>query len=265
MSLRSGIGAVRRALLSSLATRPAKFEVRGPVVSFCFDDFPRTALTVGGAILKAAGAKGTYYAAPALMNTTNQLGEQFTRNDVDALLADGHELASHTFSHISCRKHSLESFMSDVRRGRQTLVQMAGEDSGNFAYPFGHVTLKAKLRIGAAMSSCRGTYGGLNEGRCDLNLLRANSLYGDVDGLAAYLSMLSLEHLRTGWLIFYSHDIRNSPSAFGCTPALLQKVVEHTVARGLRIAPVREVMANISPSPALRGQEKAPAVPVSIV
>ena len=83
-------------------------------MSFCFDDFPRTAYTVGGAILKNFGARGTYYAAMGMMNTNNDLGDQFTREDLDCLLADGHELASHTFSHISCRN----CVISCVRRRR---------------------------------------------------------------------------------------------------------------------------------------------------
>ncbi len=50
---------------------------RGPIVSFSFDDFPRTAYSAGGAILERFGVRGTYYAAAGLMNTANELGEQF--------------------------------------------------------------------------------------------------------------------------------------------------------------------------------------------
>ena len=34
-----------------------------PVVSFTFDDFPRSALTVGGRVLRAHGWAGTYFTA----------------------------------------------------------------------------------------------------------------------------------------------------------------------------------------------------------
>ncbi|MGZ6012840.1 MAG: hypothetical protein ACXWK0_13450, partial [Caulobacteraceae bacterium] len=34
-----------------------------PVVSFTFDDFPRSALTEGGGVLRERGWAGTYYAA----------------------------------------------------------------------------------------------------------------------------------------------------------------------------------------------------------
>jgi len=41
-------------------------------------------------------------------------------------------------------------------------------------------TLAAKRRLGPQMQSCRGTCGGLNGPQVDLNLLRANNLYGDI-------------------------------------------------------------------------------------
>ncbi len=69
----------------------------GPIVSFGFDDFPRSAYTAGGEILKNFGARGTYYVSLGLMNTSNDLGEQFRLDDLHSLVKDGHELASHTF------------------------------------------------------------------------------------------------------------------------------------------------------------------------
>src|SRR2546429_5422660 len=75
MSLRSALSDVRRKTLCSLYSRKVAWGNRGPVVSFSFDDFPRTAYTVGGAILKRLEVRGTYYAAPGLMGTTNRSEE----------------------------------------------------------------------------------------------------------------------------------------------------------------------------------------------
>jgi peptidoglycan/xylan/chitin deacetylase (PgdA/CDA1 family) len=242
MNLRSGLGAARRLLLSSFGSRLGRLENETPVVSFCFDDFPRSAYLTGGAILKGFGARGTYYAAPGLMNSSNDLGEQFTAGDLELLLSDGHEIGCHTFSHISCRNVSYEEFETDVLKGREALRGMTGCDPLSFAYPFGHVSLVAKKKIGAQMKACRGIYGGLNGGEPDLNLLCANSLYGDVDQMAPYESLVSVNQQRKAWLIFYTHDVRENPSPFGCTPALLEKVVELVLARGFHVAPVQEVV-----------------------
>ena len=247
MNLRSGFGAARRLLLSSLSSRLGRLENETPVVSFCFDDFPRTAYLTGGAILRHFGARGTYYAAPGLMNTSNDLGEQFTSGDIESLLSDGHEVGCHTFSHISCRNVSFKAFETDVLKGREALHTMTGRDPVNFAYPFGHVSLVAKKKIGAQMKTCRGIYGGLNGGTPDLNLLYANSLYGDVDQAAQYESLVSVNQRRKAWLIFYTHDVRDNPSPFGCTPALLEKVVALALARGFHVAPVQEVVDSMDP------------------
>ena len=242
MSLRTQLGRVKAQLLCSLMTRPLPLGGHAPLVSFCFDDFPRTAYSLGGMILKSFGAHGTFYASPGLIGTSNTLGEQFTREDVSSLIADGHELGCHTYSHVSCRSLPFVSFQSEVKRGRAKLLALTGYDPANFAYPFGHISLRSKRVIGEQMCSCRGIYGGINQHFADLNLLRANSLYGDVDQFPRMEALISRNVNHGGWLIFYTHDVRENPSAFGCTPALLDRTLLHAMKKGCRIASVREVI-----------------------
>jgi peptidoglycan/xylan/chitin deacetylase (PgdA/CDA1 family) len=243
MSFSVRLGEFRRQVLFNVHRRLVLLEHPSAAVSFCFDDFPRTAHTAGGSILKSNGCRGTYYASLGLLNTTNELGEQMRPNDLESVLADGHELGSHTFSHSSCRRVPSDVFEKDVLKGRETIRGITGCDAESFAYPYGHVTFSAKATIGRHMTSCRGVYGGINEPMADLNLLRANSLYGDVDQSAAAESLLHDNQRVHGWLIFYTHDVRRDPSRFGCTPALLDKVVSMAVEMGLRIAPVGEIVA----------------------
>jgi peptidoglycan/xylan/chitin deacetylase (PgdA/CDA1 family) len=246
MPMKASLGVMRRRLLSSLHPRRASLGDLGPVVSFTFDDFPRTALTVGGNILKAYGSRGTYYAAIGLMNSSNHLGDLFRREDLDTLLRDGHELASHTFSHISCRTVSSSKFKMEVETGRRAIEELTGQsDFGNFAFPFGEVTLNAKRKIGLDVASSRGIWRGLNGSEVDLNLLRANSLYGDIDKCAQVQELILENEGRRSWLIFYSHDVRATPSPFGCTPALLEFAVSFALRRSARVVPVAEVVAEL--------------------
>ena len=229
-------------MLCTVHSRRVPMESQLPVVSFCFDDFPRTALSAGGSILRAFGAHGTYYAALGLINSSNELGDQLRTADIDNLLSDGHELGSHTFSHSSCRSIPGTEFEKDVLRGRDAIQALTGCDASDFAFPYGHVTLESKKRLGRQMNSCRGIYSGINESPIDLNLLRANSLYGDVDQFARAESLLAENEKLGGWLIFYTHDVRREPSPFGCTPDLLDKIVARTVEKRFRIAPVGETV-----------------------
>lgn len=246
MSIRTRIGSVRRQVLGRFLSRRVSLGNVGPLVSFSFDDFPRTAYTVGGLILKDSGARGTYYVAPGLMNKVNELGEQYHLEDLHDLVEQGHELASHTLNHLSCRAVPLRVFREDVTRGRQALRELSGvEDSGNFAYPYGAVTLRAKGTLGEEMVSCRGTTGGINGPEIDLNLLRANSLYGDVDQLEPVRRLIVENEKRRGWLVFYSHDVRPLPSRFGCTPELLEAAVSFASQRAGSIVTVAQALAKI--------------------
>ena len=65
---------------------------RAPIVSFTFDDFPRSALHVGGEILRARGFAGTYYASLGLVDRDSPVGRIFSVYDLKSLLAQGHEL-----------------------------------------------------------------------------------------------------------------------------------------------------------------------------
>jgi peptidoglycan/xylan/chitin deacetylase (PgdA/CDA1 family) len=240
-------------MLSAVYRRPVALGKIGPVVTFTFDDFPRSALTVGAEILESFGARATYYVAMSLMNTANSLGEQFREEDLFSLLDRGHELGSHTFSHLSARRSTCDAFLRDAEKGVKAIREKLGDaSSGNFAYPYGDVTPGVKRKLGARLTSCRGTTGGLNGREADLNLLRANSLYGDVDrGEAA--KRLIVENERLGsWLIFYSHDVTAAPSRFGCTPQLLKEVCSFAASRGAHFMTVAGVMRELGQPSDLR-------------
>ncbi len=247
MSIRSQLGDLRRAVQRSFHVRRARLSNPAPVVSICFDDFPRSALSAGGAILMSSNVRGTYYAALGLMNSTNELGEQLTEADIELLLSDGHELGSHTFSHSSSRQVPAEVFEEDARAGCDAIARLTGCDARHFAYPYGHVTLGTKRTLAQQMKSCRGTQSGVNGPIVDLNLLRANSLYGDIDRLSRAEMLLNSNYERNRWIIFYTHDVRPNPSQFGCTPALLKAVLSRALEMGFQVNTVGEVVDRALP------------------
>jgi peptidoglycan/xylan/chitin deacetylase (PgdA/CDA1 family) len=243
LSIRSRLGVARRRVLCSLERRMVPLETCEPIISFTFDDFPRTAYLTGGAILERFGAHGTFYAACGLMNTTNELGDQFRVGDIDSLLDNGHDLASHTYSHTSARAVSCSAFCEDVEKGRRAVEELTGMESPNFAYPFGHVTLRTKRALAANLTTARSIFGGFNGPEADLNLLRAHSLYGHFEARATAEKLIAENVRRKTWLIFYTHDIRPDPSPYGCTPALFEAAVSCAARSGCRILTVREALA----------------------
>lgn len=235
--------------MSTLYRRTVPLGDRGPFVSFTFDDFPRSAFISGAEILEAFDAHATYYVAMGLMNTQNRLGEQFHCADLRALVERGHEVALHGYDHLSARRTPVEAFMEDLARCEQAVHVCLPEGvSNNFAYPYGEASLSAKRRVGSRMTTCRGTIPGFNGPDIDLNLLRANPLYGDEDQVVRARQIILENSNRGAWLIFYSHDVRETPSPYGCTPSLLRDTVGFAVAQGVQVLTIAEVMARISPN-----------------
>src|SRR5271155_5494249 len=119
-------------------TRAAKVDWPGGVVSFTFDDFPRSAWLNGGPVLEQYGARGTYYTAMGLAGTESPLGPMFELDDLRAAQARGHEIACHTFSHRDCRRAAPPEIAAEIDRNAAALSRaLDGAAIDNFAYPFG--------------------------------------------------------------------------------------------------------------------------------
>jgi len=81
LNLRSRIGAARRYLWCSCHGARCRSVTAGPIVTFSFDDFPKSALTKWCVIIERYGGRATYYVAMGLMDQENNLGEQFHAAD----------------------------------------------------------------------------------------------------------------------------------------------------------------------------------------
>src|SRR2546422_6309977 len=107
-------GRYQRLLYENLFCGTVQMRNDRPLVSFTFDDFPRSALRCGGAILKKYGFRGTYYAALGLMGQHAPVGEIFSLQDLRDLLAEGHELGCHTYGHCHSWNTSASAFERSV-------------------------------------------------------------------------------------------------------------------------------------------------------
>jgi peptidoglycan/xylan/chitin deacetylase (PgdA/CDA1 family) len=245
MTIRSLLSGARRQVLCSFYRRTIPLGNRGPIVSFGFDDFPRSAFLTGGEILESYGARGTYYTTPGLMGTSDKLGDLCTLDDLFSLMKKGHELGTQTFRHSSCRNVSLDDFEDDVQRGISEVRRLTGVQANNFAYPYGHVTLSTKRTLGPILATSRGIFPGINGPDVDLNLLRANRVYGNRGGSQLIERLVRQNVAQKGWLIFYTHDVGQNPSEYGCTPELFEFAVSMAVKSGSRIVTMEQLLAEI--------------------
>jgi len=246
MGVSGRIQALARKTGWAITARPAPIAWPGGVISFTFDDFPKSALVTGGGILERYGSRGTYYAALKLAATTDVLGPMFDGEDVRAAHDVGHEIACHTYTHLNCSHAARRAILAEVRENQAALSALIeGFTPTNFAYPFGAVSLAAKLTLGARFSSCRGIRPGINRGTVDLADLLGTQVYATNFDEFRIRRLIDQNRSVDGWLIFYTHDVAEKPSPFGCKPRQLERIVAYA-ARSATILPVRDVVAKVS-------------------
>ena len=129
-------GKYRRTMSTALARRLVKMQNTVPLISFTFDDFPRSALEVGGKILCAHGVVGTYYVSLGLLNRDEPTGRICSSMDLTEVLAQGHELGCHTFGHCHAWETESRSFEESILANRRALKEIL-PDAGfvTMSYP----------------------------------------------------------------------------------------------------------------------------------
>jgi peptidoglycan/xylan/chitin deacetylase (PgdA/CDA1 family) len=229
----------RRRSASLVFRRPLAIHPSRPLISFTFDDFPRSALLVGGAILNSLGVAGTYYASLGLIGKKEASGQMFVADDLATLFGQGHELGCHTFSHCDSWETETKAFEESILENRAVLGRLLpGAEFKTFSYPISLPRPHTKARTAAHFLCCRGGGQTLNAGRADLNQLSAYFLEKSRDRIQEIKEIIDRNQQVRGWLIFATHDISDSPSPFGCTPEVFEAVVRYAISSGALILPV---------------------------
>jgi peptidoglycan/xylan/chitin deacetylase (PgdA/CDA1 family) len=180
------------------------------------------------------------------MGTTAPTGEIFVADDLDALVAGGHEIGCHTYAHSDSWQTPPAEFGQSIARNAQVLERMLpGMSFRTFAYPISPPRPRSKRIATATFACCRGGGQRVNEGTADAGYLAAyfmEQARGDVRVLEAAVDRNSQVG---GWLIFATHDVCEQPTPYGCTPGFFESVVRYAVQSGARVLPVVEAWASL--------------------
>ncbi len=232
-------GRLQRTLAYHRHRRPAVISPSQPIVSFTFDDFPRSALIEAGATLRSFGWLGTYFTSFGLMGRTAPTGEIFTADDLPEFIRQGHEMACHTFDHCHSWDTAPGDFDASIRRNQRAVAEfLPGTALRTFSYPISVPQPRTKQFVGRHYSCARGGGQTYNSGLCDLNLLSAFFIEQSRDHLDAIKRVIDKAVAAQGWLILATHDVTKSPTRFGCTPALFRHIAQHVAASGATVLPV---------------------------
>ena len=228
--------------------RLCRLQMESPVVSFTFDDFPRSALINGGAILRDRGLDGTYYASLGLMGAKAPTGEIFKQEDLEELVRQGHELACHTFDHCDSWETAPAEFEASILRNRDAVAEhQPGLGLRSFSYPISSPRPETKRRVASHFECGRGGGQTFNAGMIDLNYLKAFFIEQSRDNFDAIKQTVDGNARAKGWLIFATHDVCDHPTRFGCSPGFFEKVVDYAIQSKATILPVfraRRLMAS---------------------
>ena len=213
----------------------------GPMVSFTFDDLPKSAATTGADILEAHGAHGTFYVSGGLVGVTTPEWAAGDASDLLSLRRRGHEIGCHTFSHQRACDLDEASLAGEITRNREYFRLLdPAMTIETFAYPFGYGSFARKQQLRSEFQTCRSIVPGVNAGEVDLQFLRAVPLINRQMNRDRIDRAFDEAQSNNGWLIFYGHDVAERPSMYGCTPDLLDYALEAAARRNIRARTMAE-------------------------
>ncbi len=232
-----GLGAkLHRRLVQWRYAAPVNIRPARPILTISFDDAPTSSVRTAAPILDRHGVRACYYIASSLIDTDTVMGRIAGRDDIRAAYNAGHEIGSHTHSHIDCARTPASEVQNDINRNLSELNDiLKGAPVESFAFPFGETSFVVKSAIESQFSSLRGVLPGPNRGLCDRAQLRAFELDGSTTRLARLLRAMTLATETPAWLIMFTHDVCDDHSGFGITPADLETIISQAKALDFEI------------------------------
>lgn len=215
------------------------------IISFTFDDVFDSSFQNGGNILKKYNAKGTFYLSMSFMNG---LGKKtlFNEETLRKAIEDGHEMGGHTFGHLSAFNVTKEQLLTDMTQNEKEFNQLNLNTSfENFAYPYGDQVSMVKETMGNVYHTNRGITEGINIDSVDLNNLKAVRLFEDEYSIKYIDEILKNFNKKGGWLIFYTHEVEDNYSQWGCSPKYFEKVVKKVTELNIPIRTIKESLQTI--------------------
>ncbi|WEX74932.1 polysaccharide deacetylase family protein [Sinorhizobium numidicum] len=228
-----------------LARARRRLETDVPLVSFTFDDVPDSALHDGAAILEKHGARGTFYIAGGLAGQVERDRTLITSEGCGELLARGHEIGCHTYSHRRIRDFG--RLGGDLDRNADYLKSVGvSPPATNFAFPYNAAWPLARAELRRRYRTCRAGGEAINRGSVDPLMLRAVEIRQPEQDAWALTRWIDDVAAQPGWLIFFTHDIAPRPTPYGCTPKTFEHLVRYAVEKGCCVLPVDHALDRLN-------------------
>ena len=193
------------------------------MVSFTFDDLPKSAVTTGAG--SARGARRARHVLcvgwPGRCHNARMGGRRRQRRAVAASPRPRDRL-SYLLAPARLRPRRGVARRRNHAQPR-IFPRARSRDRRSRPSPIRSVTVRSRGSSSSRteFQTCRSIVPGVNAGDVDLQFLRAVPLIDrqmDRDGIDRAFDEAQTNN---GWLIFYGHDVAERPSLYGCSPDLL--------------------------------------------
>ncbi|MBI1340885.1 polysaccharide deacetylase family protein [bacterium] len=228
---------LRRRAVQWTCAAPATLAAPAPVLSFAFDDFPKSALD-GADIIERHGGRAGFFACTSYLNTRRaDYGDMFDAAAIRALSEREHEIGGHSHMHPNYALLPARAIIDDLDQNTRSLNDLGLRGVvKSFAYPFGETSVTAKRLVASRYLIARGALSGFNSGMVDRAQLRAVALGPDGAHHRRACRMLKAAARRPAWLMLFTHDVSRKPSAYGVTPQCLDDLCRRAIDLGFRLA-----------------------------
>jgi peptidoglycan/xylan/chitin deacetylase (PgdA/CDA1 family) len=219
------------------------------MVSFTFDDAPRSVYTEAFPLLKKAGLHATVY----LSTVTLDMPDYASWQDIKVLAASGWEIGAHAHSHQDLTKMSASDMVEEIAKS-QRLFKERGFTPVSFSAPFGAYGERELLEIKKVYSSNRAAWGngGINTNpeHDAYNLVSLGvTLNTTLDELQKQVKAIKKDG---GWLILQFHHIDNGqaePSPFPkdsiYSTKIFPQILEMILKEEVPVRTVRHIVENL--------------------
>jgi peptidoglycan/xylan/chitin deacetylase (PgdA/CDA1 family) len=231
-------------ITARIPVKMVKNKATRPLASISFDDFPKSAWQVGGKILDKYGVKGTYYAVGDFCSKVAEGVQQYDADDIRELVAQGHELGSHTYKHTSVFTVSNAALRKEEADNQAFFNEILGDYRlSTFAYPFGDISPRTKKLYSELYPLSRGIRHGVNGKWFDMAQLKAVPIESRLWNPEFIENWVREASEKNAYLCLFTPDISDNPTPWGATPQMLDHALEMLKKYEIEVLTVKAAMA----------------------
>ncbi len=207
-----------------------------PMVSITLDDGTADQYSNAAPVLDAAGLDGTFYLV------SDYLGEPgyMTDDQARALKAGGHELGSHTRTHVDLTTVHGADLTNQLKGAKDSLESRFGSIT-SLAYPYGNYNSEVLAEVAKYYSTARTTEGG-QQTKSTVKPLQILMRYVTNQTTTADVqTWMNEARSKNAWTVLVYHHVEANPdTAEGITPATFAAQIKVVKDSGIKVATVSQ-------------------------